>query len=630
MGFRDRISGKGTGRDDTAHKPSTKSFLGQGGIPNAKKPKTRPPTSIRDQPWFLHASLPTYSGPYTVGVMAIEVPAENPRVISEITREGHHILRLETVLMNIYYPAAHGAGSGKSPSGKHRWSRETWLPRPRLESAKGYGKFAGAKWAMVPFFFATTMFTKIPAFRNAGIAEHWPPGGNVDTRGTRVKQEEGEVPEGEEDPPVFPLMVFCHGLGGTRTVYSSVCGEFASYGFVVCAIEHRDGSGPRTIVLHEEEGEGSVEHLERNGVDHHPRQRRRGWDKVDYIYSKYNPDDTAPTSEQGIDKELRHAQLQLRLAEIEEAYNVLAKICNGQGQEVANKNLRRKGYTGASSNGLQGIDWTLWKHRFHLDQATILGHSFGAATAISVLRHPARFPQIAQGVTYDIWSGPVHPSEPNPAHKIRSPLLGINSEAFMYWPSNFHTATALAAEARAQEAPAWLLTLRGTVHLSQSDFSLLYPTLTAGVMRATADPQRAMDLNINATLEFLGKVSPVTRALIARGASDERILDVEPLEVVPDIHRPDDRHLGFALKVPHVYRHRVAPGTARRWKRMRRRWGRERDAEVGESEVWMHVRSEVEEVERFLKENMGHGRGMERGKDENEDVMSGSGVSTPG
>jgi platelet-activating factor acetylhydrolase len=43
---------------------------------------------------------------------------------------------------------------------------------------------------------------------------------------------------------------------------------------------------------------------------------------------------------------LRKAQIELRLAEIEEAYKVVCKICEGRGEEVAQKNLRREGYVG--------------------------------------------------------------------------------------------------------------------------------------------------------------------------------------------------------------------------------------------------------------------------------------------
>lgn len=40
----------------------------------------------------------------------------------------------------------------------------------------------------------------------------------------------------------FPVVVFSHGLCGTRTMYSIICSELASHGYVVFALEHADGS----------------------------------------------------------------------------------------------------------------------------------------------------------------------------------------------------------------------------------------------------------------------------------------------------------------------------------------------------------------------------------------------------
>jgi len=113
--------------------------------------------------------------------------------------------------------------------------------------------------------------------------------------------------------------------------------------------------------------------------------------------------DTAPNNEHGVDGELRSAQIELRLCELEEAYRVLKMISDGDGEEIARQNLRGEGYVGGSSRGLGGIDWAQWKNRFHIDKMTVAGHSFGAATVVEVLRHTERFTNVQAGIIYDIW-----------------------------------------------------------------------------------------------------------------------------------------------------------------------------------------------------------------------------------
>jgi len=205
-----------------------RSNIGTTPVPNAKQPKSRPPDSLRDKAGFLHGRLPKYSGPYSVRNRMLATLKEfthrisgrnngnrsaspNPRNISDITRHGYHILRLETVLMTIYYPSAFGSGAGRAPSGHNSWSRQTWLPRPRIQSARGYGKFANIGDLAVPLFAATTMFTKLPAFRNARLAQHWPPFENLRKGGIGVKNSAGPPPPGEPEKPCFPLVIFSHG-----------------------------------------------------------------------------------------------------------------------------------------------------------------------------------------------------------------------------------------------------------------------------------------------------------------------------------------------------------------------------------------------------------------------------------
>lgn len=98
-------------------------------------------------------------------------------------------------------------------------------------------------------------------------------------------------------------------------------------------------------------------------------------------------------------------------------------------------------------------------------------------------------------------------------HRIHLPILGINSEAFMYWQANFDAVMSLMEEAKEQEAPAFLCTVRGSVHISQSDFSVLYSHITTFFFKATVNPQRAIDLNIRLVGLFISYARSV--ALIA-------------------------------------------------------------------------------------------------------------------
>lgn len=263
-------------------------------------------------------------------------------------------------------------------------------------------------------------------------------------------------------------------MGGSRTAYSSVCGEFASYGFIVCAVDHRDGSGARTLVNHTAEGLGSRQEREVAGrLEHKLGAEKHMYDVVDFISPQNDPNDTSPGHQ--IDTELRLAQIEMRLAELEEAYSALETICAGEGKYLAEKNLRLKGAISASAQGLEGIEWTSWKDRFHLADVTMVGHSFGTATTVEVLRHQERFQWVSQGITCDIWSLALTAFQLDPGHRIRVPLLGINSEAFMYWPDNFKVAKAICEETRENGSQCWLMTIRGTVHISQSDFCILYP-----------------------------------------------------------------------------------------------------------------------------------------------------------
>jgi len=227
---------------------------------------------------------------------------------------------------------------------------------------------------------------------------------------------------------------------------------------------------------------------------------------------------------------------------------------------------------------------------------------------VKALGHLGTFPNadLRPWQIYDIWgAGTKAPEEDAPHHRINAPLLAINSEAFTYWPSNFRLVEELVKEAHSapESYPAWLMTLRGTVHVSQSDFSVLYPNVCSLFLKMVANPQRALDLNIGASLEFLTHVLPWDIAKVYRGYKNERLLesDPSPLDKIPSIqmHRPQEKYMAMRLKITHEWIYRISPKLFRKLNRIKaERAGRQ--AETGD-EIWLHIKPTQEIIDQYLQ-----------------------------
>ncbi|XP_077173720.1 platelet-activating factor acetylhydrolase [Paroedura picta] len=257
-----------------------------------------------------------------------------------------------------------------------------------------------------------------------------------------------------------PAIIFSHGLGAFRTIYSAICIEMASWGFVVASVEHRDLSASATYYFKETPSSGA------KGA---APELQEEW--IYYKKSKPSEADTA----------LRRQQVQQRAKECSRALDFLLGVNSGK----------------ASENLLPlSFDWTPVKGSIDIHRIAVMGHSFGAATAIETLSQDVRF---KCGVALDAWMMPLRDEVYSRVHQ---PLLFINSEKFQ-WESNILEMKKLASANRETKT----ITIRGSVHQSFSDFTFLTGNLMGKIfkLKGETDPDAVLDISNQASLAFLQK-----------------------------------------------------------------------------------------------------------------------------
>ena len=455
-------------------------------------------------------AFPPYTGPYKVGTVDVEIPVSDLQSPVPTPENAHHI---KTIQFRIFYPAAEGATGKNIP----------WLPNPQRAYVVGYTQFFGIGplvAEILSFLPRHLHYATIPVLKNATL--HAPVAsfsGNPDS--------EPSAPGPVERR--WPTMIFCHGLIGSRNVYSHVAGSIASHGVVVFCPEHRDGTSVVSYIR-DPEARPSIFSSRASG-------------RLCLRYQRIAHEGTTEVWA------ARDNQLRVRCWELGLLHNAIQALDTGR--EVRNLN------DSTPIASMQNFRGTLDIHR--PGSMVFGGHSFGSSTVVQFLKsvfyhdhpkvksmtnplcQPDPESDLVQQVTpktvtilLDMWCFPlVSPSTrelldlPLPAYTSTptcpapggSAILAVESSSFYKLNRHLHlTARVLSPLLQPSSAtitPNIFETKDGirlpgpnffyvdnSVHISQSDFSVLFPWATKKVFGVEA-PERVLRLNQRAILQVL-------------------------------------------------------------------------------------------------------------------------------
>jgi platelet-activating factor acetylhydrolase len=316
-----------------------------------------------------------------------------------------------------------------------------------------------------------------------------------------------------EDSERWPVMVFSHGLGGSRNAYSHICGLIASHGICVIAPDHRDTSAPVSFV---------------RATANTPAKT--------VPYQKYSHTPSVEIYQ------ARDGQLRIRLWELGLIHDTIVKIDKAECPQNLDHNHAEKS---TPTEILPMFKDMLDVHR----PGSIIwaGHSFGATTMVQLMKStyysslpepkgefdemlflPDRSSHLTKQITsssvallLDMWCLPLRSQstrwlwdKPMPCYDVSSnapaggkAILAVLSEAFFKWEGNLNDTKRILSPTDPSPSnftrwTPYCFYPSSSAHLSQSDFGILFPLITSRVLK-TKEPERILKLNARAMLQVL-------------------------------------------------------------------------------------------------------------------------------
>ncbi|CAK9191998.1 unnamed protein product [Sphagnum troendelagicum] len=267
----------------------------------------------------------------------------------------------------------------------------------------------------------------------------------------------------EGDKERLPVVIFSHGMWACRTTYTLACCDMASHGYIVVVPEHLDGSAV------------AAQYTDTTG--------KKCW--IQHAFAD-KPFDHTPM-------EHRTNQLRQRVREIQKVVDVIEMLDRGTLTQTSNAVV-----------GQGSLNVTMLQGRLDMSYLAIRGHSFGGSTAIVVCGLDKR---LKCCVAEDTWWQPIEQVHyERLAGKV--PILFLNNEQFE-WEElrrlrNVFLKARAEAESDGQPLVTQLITVKGTRHMDQCDFPVLYPrTFRAAKLSGEVNTRIAKDVNSRACLEFL-------------------------------------------------------------------------------------------------------------------------------